>query len=157
MADLLKQLVMAEARLVRLSAELVRQPDASQELSTKIEFKLVPLQPEAADEQHAAQAKPTHQLQARLSCKGANVSKAASEPVFSVECMMQMSYRQVLGPALAFDEFKAHHMSLSRQIYPLLIQQAQPLLAQLGLQQVRLPMDMLQLKASAAERPDQVH
>ncbi len=148
MTELINQLVLGEMRVVKLAAEAKRTVDPQRELNTHVEVKLTPLQVE----QEA-----TFVVRAQLVCNGTQTKpdpeSNADATVFSIDCLLQLTYRQVRGAQIDFGQFQSSHMQLNRQIYPLLIAQVQPLLSQLGLHQVRLPVDMLQIKSDVP--PDQ--
>ncbi len=151
MIDLLQKLILADRRLIKLTAELLNSPAADLELKTQVQFQLTP-QAAAGDDRRM------WPMRAALNCEGVNVlSKDESKSVFAIQCVMQLNYQQVLGENLRLEEVQQSHMSLSRQAYPILIDKAQPLLQQLGLLQVRLPMDMLQVASSSNKASGPLH
>jgi len=151
MNDLLRQLILVDRRLLELNAKLIARPNDKVELKTQIQFQLTP-QPMRAGE------KPIWPVRASLSCHGTNtVSGSEAKDVFLAKCVLQLSYQQVVGSALTLENVKQAHMSLSRQAYPILVDKCQALIQELGLMQVRLPMDMLQIASQSAGPADAVH
>ena len=152
MNDLLGKLILVDRRLIKLSAELINKPDDQIELKTQIHFQLTPQAMRPGD-------KPLWPVRASIRCHGTNaVSATQVKDVYLANCILQLSYQQVVGPTLSLEQVKQSHMSLSRQAYPILIDKCQPLIQQLGLMQVRLPMDMLQVASQSGAGPtDALH
>jgi hypothetical protein len=85
---------------------------------------------------------PQYQVTARLVCRGRRESDEADEPLFTVELVLQAVYTQFQGQPVDFETFQANHGSLTRQLYPLIHHQLQPVFKQFGLDQVKLPYDL---------------
>jgi hypothetical protein len=60
-------------------------------------------------------------------------------------------YRQFQGDPISFEQFSAAHATLARQLYPLIHHQLQPVFKQFGLDQVKLPYDLVQTQETATE------
>lgn len=127
---------------VKLHAEWLRAMAPNAGCQARVELKLAPMTPLAplAFEYH---------LQARLHCLGLPTAESPdSEAFFVVEVVLNATYRENGPASLSFETFSREHVSLARQLYPLLHLEAQSLLNQLGLSQIRLPPDL-----SATETP----
>lgn len=131
---------------IKLQAEWIRWIGPNDPCQAKIELKLTPLNP------------PTpvaleYVVQARLECVGLpSADQPLSETLFRVEIVMNANYRASGQLSLSFEEFSRHHLSLNRQLYPLLHQYAHSLLQTLGLSQIRLPPDLSNDEPAAAVR-----
>ena len=144
--NLLEQFILQQSVYSRIQAELFRAQPKSETQEAKVELSLTPrlLSDQPAD------ALPAYQLTANLDCKG-NEGKS-EDPIFHVRVTLEAIYKQVNGEPVSFDQFTSAHASLTRQVYPLLLQQMRALLAQLGLAQVQLPAD---LAANQVDRPEE--
>lgn len=154
--DLLHYFALFRTQIVKLHAELHQAIGADELLQAKVELKLTPA-PLAAP---PVEGRTAFQLGARLQCEGyrAPDPAAESEPgvhVFSIECVLNAGYQQFQGEPVSFEVFSQHHASLTRQLYPLINHQLQPLLSQLGIPGVRLPQEIIQ--ATGGDRPRQIH
>jgi hypothetical protein len=144
MLDLLDRFALTHTQVTRLHADLSEIVPADQKLSAKVELKLTPR--EIPGEQEAGQ----YQVTARLVCRGQRESDTDDKPLFTIELVLQSVYRQFAGESMPFEEFSRHHASLTRQLYPLIHHQLQPVFKQFGLEQVRLPYDLVNQNPDAA-------
>ena len=134
--DLLEQFVLQQTQYSTLHAELNRVPAENTEREAKVEFQLVPRKLKNPPDSGS----PAYQVTAKLNCKG--MDKQGEEPAFTVRIILEAVYLQVSGDPVPFDVFSSHHGEFTRQLYPLLQQQLRQLLSQLGLEQLKLPVDM---------------
>lgn len=147
--NLLDFYALSRTQLVKLSAELLGPVLAGDRLQSQVELKLSPgrLNPE--------QGVAVYQVGVRLACTVLARRGDSEQKVFSVECILNAVYRQFHGGELSEDLFEKHHASLGRQLYPLVHHKLIPLFAQFGLQDVRLPYEIIQ---KATDEPSgQVH
>lgn len=149
MTNLLDNFALAHTQLTRLSADLTEIVNQDQTFNTKVELKLTPREMAAEGDL------PQYQVTARLVCRGNKEAETTDQPLFSIELIMQAVYRQMSGDPISFEEFSQNHASLTRQIYPLIHHQIQPVMKQLGLDQLRLPFDLAN-GDSTGEEPDSV-
>lgn len=150
MINLLERFALAHTQVTRLNADLVEIVPPEQKFSAKVELKLTPREMPAD--------KGVHQFQvtARMLCRGSRESDEQTRPLFTIELVMQTVYRQFAGEPLDFETFSRSHGSLTRQLYPLMHHQLQPVFKQFGLDQVRLPYDLVNQAAENAPQR-QVH
>lgn len=152
--NLLENFALSHTQITRLHADLKQAVPENQAFSAKVELKLTPRSVKNPEES----ALPVYQVTARLLCRGfKDTDKAGAEPMFTVELVLQAAYRQIRGEPLNFEAFSASHTTLTRQLYPLIHHQLQPILKQFGLNQVRLPYDLVNAPADSSPEPHQVH
>ena len=137
MINLLERFALGHTQVTRLQADLGEIVPQDQKFSAKVELKLTPR--EIPADHDTVQ----YQVTARLICRGHRESDADEKPLFTIELVLQTVYRQFAGEAVSFEEFSRNHASLTRQLYPLIHHQLQPVFKQLGLDQVRLPYDLV--------------
>ncbi|QOC21289.1 hypothetical protein IC757_09500 [Wenzhouxiangella sp. AB-CW3] len=137
MTNLLEYFALAHTQLTRLNADLSEIVSQDNHFNAKVELKLTPL-----EMKHDGEL-PQYQVSARLLCRGQRDSEASDEPLFTLEFVLQAVYRQFRGEPVDFETFTRHHASLTRQLYPLIQHQLQPVLKQFGLDQVKLPHDLV--------------
>lgn len=135
MINLLERFSLAHTQVTRLNADLSEIVPPNQAFSAKVELKLTPL--EMAYEGEL----PQYQVTARLICRGSR-EDSPDQPLFTVELVLQAVYGQFRGEPVDFETFKANHGTLTRQLYPLIHHQLQPVFKQFGLDQVKLPYDL---------------
>jgi hypothetical protein len=137
MSNLLKDFALAHTQMTRLNADLTEIVTQGQKFNAKVELKLTPREMPAEGEL------PQFQVTARLLCRGNREAENPDQPLFTIELVLQAVYRQFRGQPVSFEEFSRHHGTLTRQLYPLIHHQLQPVLKQFGLDQVRLPYDLV--------------
>jgi hypothetical protein len=150
--NLLDQFVLVNTQVTRLQAELTQVVSANQAFQAKVELKLTPRpMPEPATTGQ-------YQVEARLNVRGLSEQQASAEnpaeeaPLFQVELVLQAAYQQFRGEAVTFETFSQHHGSLTRQLFPIIHHQLQPIFKQFGLDKLRLPHDLAQhAEPSAAD------
>lgn len=135
MINLLERFSLAHTQVTRLNADLSEIVPPSQAFSAKVELKLTPL-----EMQHEGEL-PQYQVTARMVCRGSR-EDSPDQPLFTVELVLQAVYSQFQGEPVDFETFKSNHGSLTRQLYPLIHHQLQPVFKQFGLDQVKLPYDL---------------
>ena len=136
MTNLLENFALAHTQLTRLNAELSEVVARDQTFQAKVELKLTPR------EMPVDEGQVQYQVTARLLCRGNRESESPDKPLFTIELVLQAVYRQFRGDPVDFETFTGNHGSLTRQLYPLIHHQLQPVLKQLGLDQVKLPYDL---------------
>lgn len=136
MTNLLEDFALAHTQMTRLNADLTEIVTQGQNFNAKVELKLTPreMPPEGDLTQY--------QVTARLLCRGNREAENPDQPLFTIELVLQAVYRQFKGQPVDFETFSRHHGSLTRQLYPLIHQQLQPVLKQFGLDKVKLPYDL---------------
>ncbi|MEE4329609.1 MAG: hypothetical protein V2J10_01995 [Wenzhouxiangella sp.] len=144
MINLLDRFALAHTQVTRLQADLGEIIPPDEKVSAKVELKLTPRK--IPGESEVAQ----YQVTARLICRGYRDSVASDKPMFTIDLVLQAVYRQFAGDSMLFEEFSQHHASLTRQLYPLIHHQLQPVFKQFGLEQVRLPYDLVNQSPDAA-------
>ena len=150
MTNLLDHFALAHTQMTRLNADLTEIVNQGQNFNAKVELKLTPREMKAEGDL------PQYQVTARLLCRGNREAENPDQPLFTVELVLQAVYRQVKGEAIDFETFSRHHGSLTRQLYPLIHHQLQPVLKQFGLDRVKLPYDLA--GSGGPEQPSrQVH
>lgn len=145
MLNLLDHFALAHTQVTRLAADLKEIVAPDQAFRAKVELKLTPRQ--MPPDQGVTQ----YQVTARMICRGSRESDDSDAPLFEVELVMQTVYRQFHGEPMAFEQFSAAHASLTRQLYPLIHHQLQPVFKQFGLDQVKLPYDLVKAQEQAGE------
>lgn len=135
MINLLERFALAHTQVTRLNADLSEIVPRDQAFSAKVELKLTPM------EMHYEGELPQYQVTARMICRGAREDNP-EQPLFTVELVLQAVYSQFQGDPVGFEAFKDNHSSLTRQLYPLIHHQLQPVFKQFGLDQVKLPYDL---------------
>jgi|JI7StandDraft_1071085.scaffolds.fasta_scaffold00199_47 hypothetical protein len=121
---------------VKLYAEWLRWMAPNVACQARVELKLAPMTP-------LAPLAFEYNLQARLHCLGLPTAESPeTEAYFVVEVVLNATYRENGPASLNFETFSREHVSLARQLHPLLHVEAQSLLNQLGLPQIRLPPDL---------------
>lgn len=117
------------------------------ECNAHVEFQLTPTAVEGS-------TPPQFALQIRLTCVGTPVRTTQRSKLFDLEIRAVAIYRQIGGELLTPTDFASHHAICARQLFPTLAGRAQVLLADLGLQNIRLPLDLpRELSASADQGP----
>lgn len=137
MTNLLESFALAHTQLTRLNADLSEIVTQNQVFKAKVELKLTPR------EMPAESGQSQYQVTARLLCRGNREAESPDKPLFTIDLVLQAVYRQFQGEPVDFETFTKHHPSLTRQLYPLIHHQLQPILKQLGLDQVKLPYDLV--------------
>jgi len=147
MTNLLQTFSLSHTQITRLNADLNEIVKPDQPFSTKVELKLSP-----REMNHEAEL-PQYQVTARMLCHGrkSGSESESDQPLFTIELVLQAVYSQFQGEPVSFETFKGNHGSLTRQLYPLIHHQLQPLLKQFGLNQVKLPYDLVQNAAVKTE------
>lgn len=145
MLDLLSNFALAHTQVTRLTADLKDIVKPDQTFRAKVELKLTPRQ--IPPDQGISQ----YQVTARMLCRGSRESDDPGQILFEVELVMQTVYRQFRGEPVSFEQFSASHASLTRQLYPLIHHQLQPVFKQFGLDQVKLPYDLVQTQEASTE------
>jgi hypothetical protein len=136
MMNLLERFSLAHTQVTRLNADLSEIVPPQQNFSAKVELKLTPR------EMHFEGELPQYQVTARMLCRGSRDGDTSEKPLFTVELVLQAVYTQFQGEPVDFETFQANHGSLTRQLYPLIHHQLQPVFKQFGLDQVKLPYDL---------------
>ncbi len=142
--NLLDVLGLSNTQVVRLRAELHQPVVVDRHVHAKVEIKISP-----GDSPSGTEGKPEFQVGCRVSCEGIVAEGEKEKPLFSMECVMNAAYRQLRGEPISAEVFSANHTSLTRQLYPLLHHHLQTLISQLGLSNIRLPQDLVQLEAKS--------
>lgn len=136
MMNLLERFSLAHTQVTRLNADLSEIVPPQQNFSAKVELKLTPR------EMHFEGELPQYQVTARMLCRGSRDGDTSEKPLFTVELVLQAVYTQFQGEPVDFETFQGNHGSLTRQLYPLIHHQLQPVFKQFGLDQVKLPYDL---------------
>jgi len=145
--NLLDYFALRHTQLTSLHAELHEQSNIEQRIQAKVELNLSPREMKV---QGDISNMPTYQIACTLTCNGEN--EASKKTVFTIQVGMQVAYQQIDGEISGFENFKKHHSSLTRQLYPLLYQHMRNVMLQLGLEHVRLPYDLINQKPIEAGR-----
>lgn len=145
MLNLLDRFVLAHTQVTRLNADLKEIVAPDHAFRAKVELKLTPrvMPPDQGVNQY--------QVTARMTCRGSRESDDTEQALFEVELVVQTVYRQFQGDQVSFEEFSGSHASLTRQLYPLMHHQLQPVFKQFGLDQVKLPYDLVKSPDSPGE------
>lgn len=149
--NLLDHFILAHTQVTRLNADLKEIVPADQKFNAKVELKLTPR--EMPGDQGARQ----YQVTAQFLCRGTREADREDRTLFQIELILQVVYRQFHGEPVDFASFTHNHGSLTRQLYPLIHHQLQPVLKQFGLDQVRLPFDLVNQAVQPATGQRQVH
>ena len=153
MTNLLEHFALSHTQVTKLHAELTGNVPREGAFSAKVELKLSPQEtPTASD----GEGLPVYQVSAQLLCHGYLDGREEETPLFSIELVLQAAYRQMSGAPVDFQAFTRNHTSLTRQLYPLIHHQLQPILKQFGLDQVRLPYDLVNTQEPGPDQR-QVH
>jgi hypothetical protein len=115
--------------------------------TAKVEIKLTPRQMPDEHRWHSVPGQRAHVVSWRAG--GADSEK----PMFTIELVLQAVYRQIQGDPIDFSTFSANHASLTRQLYPIIHHQLQPIFKQFGLDQVRCPMTWPARRPRSNPRP----
>ena len=149
--NLLDHFALVNTQVTRLQAELTQVVSANQAFQAKVELKLTPrLLAEASQPGQ-------YQVEARLDVRGHRDPASPSQgnddaqALFHVELVLQAVYQQFRGEVIAFEQFSAHHPSLTRQLFPIIHHQLQPIFKQFGLDKLRLPHDLVQQTEASPE------
>ncbi len=105
------------------------------ECNAHVEFQLTPSAVENV-------SPPQFALQIRLSCNGTPLRGNTKQRLFDLEIKALAVYRQSTAEMVALSDFSANHTVFARQVFPALALRAQALLEQLGLHNIRLPVDL---------------
>ena len=136
--ELFRQLMLESLSLTSLQAQLQPGQDVRNvECNAHVELQLTPTVVEGANP-------PQFALQIRLTCIGTPIRGAHRNKLFDLEIRAVAIYRQVGAEVLTAAVFAAHHAMCARQLFPALASRAQGLLADLGLSNIRLPLDLPQ-------------
>ena len=81
-------------------------------------------------------------LHIRLSCNGTPIRGNTKTRLFDLEIKALAIYRQATTEPVSLSDFSANHTVFARQVFPALALRAQSLLEQLGLHNIRLPVDL---------------
>lgn len=137
MINLLDRFSLSHTQVTRLNADLREIVPADEPFSAKVELNLTPLEMQYDGEL------PQYQVTARMVCRGSReADQAADQPLFTIEFVLQAVYEQFQGEPVGYETFKENHGTLTRQLYPLIHHQLQPVFKQFGLDQVKLPYDL---------------
>lgn len=139
--NLLDFFALRHTQLTSLHAELHEQSNIEQRIQAKVELNLSPREMKV---QGDVGNMPTYQIACTLTCNGE--SEESKKTVFTVQVGVQVAYQQIDSETVGFEDFKKHHSSLTRQLYPLLYQHMRNVMLQLGLEHVRLPYDLINQK-----------
>lgn len=153
MTNLLDQFALSHTQVTKLHAELAGNVPREGAFSAKVELKLSPREANPAGD---GEGLPVYQVSAQMICHGYLDGREEEKPLFSVELVLQAAYRQIAGAPVDFETFTQNHTSLTRQLYPLIHHQLQPILKQFGLDQVRLPYDLVNTQEPGPDQR-QVH
>lgn len=150
--NLLADFALVGTQVVKLGAELFKPLPPNEACQARVELNLTPQPPEGPGAMQGGFV-----ILARFGCVGLPASGREDERLFALEVVVNAAYRQERGDPIAFAEFQRHHISLTRQLFPLLQLHATRLLADLGLTQIRLPHDLLPNQAGANHVPPVLH
>jgi hypothetical protein len=120
-----------------LQAQLQANEARTVECNAHVEFQLTPSAVEGA-------SPPQFALQTRLTCTGTPARGVQRNKLFDLELRAVAMYRQTAGEVLTAVDFASHHTIFARQLFPALSARAQSLLQDLGLTNIRLPLDLPQ-------------
>jgi len=135
--SLLQHFALSTTQLIKLHAELFRPVHGNEQVQARVELN-VTAQPPA----DALQIPGSYVVAVRLTCVGLPMSGNEADKIFGAECILNAAYQQVTGEPLLFETFARHQTTLTRQLFPVVHAQIQPLMHQLGLSQIRLPQDI---------------
>lgn len=148
--NLLELFSLRHTQITNMHAELREQLANDQRIQARIELNLTPKEIAGTHESGL----PGYQINTSLTCIGE--LQGASKPAFTLQVVMAAAYQQVQGEPVDFADFTQYHSSLTRQLYPLAHQHLRTMAVQLGLEQVRLPFDLLNT-GGAAVAPKSLH
>ncbi len=148
--NLLELFSLRHTQVTHVHAELHEQVANDQRIQAKIELNLTPKEMSG----NGQNSMPAFQISVGLTCVGE--LQGAKQPAFNLQVVMQAAYQQVQGEAMKLAEFSQHHSTLTRQLYPLAHQHLRGLMLQVGLEQVKLPYDLLNT-GGAAIAPQSLH
>jgi len=137
--SLLQNFALNSTQLIKLTAELFRPLGANEQVQARVELNVTAQAPP-----DPAQLPGSYIIAVRLTCLGLPLSGQETDRIFAAECILNASYIQVSGEPLRFEVFARHQTTLTRQLFPLMHSQIQPLMHQLGLGQIRLPQDIFE-------------
>ncbi len=135
--NLLESFSLNYTQITNLHAELRQRVSQEQRIQAKIELNLTPKELSNGGET----GMPNYQITVSLTCIGE--LEGSNKPAFTLQVVMQANYQQIQGEPVDLTTFTQHHSSLTRQLYPLAHQQLRTMTLQLGLEQIRLPYDLL--------------
>lgn len=135
--NLLDFYALAGVELIKVSAELQRPLPPDQHCQARVELKLTPQVPQGDSALRFGQV-----IHVRLLVTGLPSSGREEEQLFSLEVALNAIYRPH-NEDPGFELFHRAHTSLTRQLFPIVERRASLLLMELGLPQVRLPMDIV--------------
>ncbi|MCB1601341.1 MAG: hypothetical protein KDI66_15090 [Xanthomonadales bacterium] len=135
--ELFRWLTLENLSLTGMQAALHGNEARTTECNAHVEFQLTPSAVEGT-------VPPQFALQTRLTCVGTPVRGVPGTKLFDLEIRAVALYRQIGGESLNATDFATHHTVLARQLFPVLSIRAQTLLQDLGLHNIRLPMDLPQ-------------
>lgn len=115
------------------------------ECHAHVEFQLTPNALEGS-------APPQFTLQTRLTCTGTPVRAPQRPKLFEIEIRAVAVYRQIASGTISAGDFATHHTVFARHLFPALSLRCQALLHDLGMQNIRLPVDLPQQPQQAAEQ-----
>jgi hypothetical protein len=128
-----------------LKAEMHQTGDArGVECTAHVEFQLTPSAVEGS-------SPPQFALQTRLTCAGTPV-RGNRARLFDLEIRAVATYRQIASGSLSANDFAIHHTVFARHLFPAMSLRAQALLHDLGMQNIRLPVDLPQQPDPRAEQ-----
>jgi len=147
--NLLDFFVLAGVHVVKIGGELFRPIPNLEQCQARVELNMTPQPPDGPG------AFPGGFVVAvRYGVLGTPPFGRDDERYFGLEVIVNAAYRQELGEPISFAAFQEHHTSLTRQLFPLLYSYAQRALGELGLCQIRLPLDIF---PRPQEVPTSVH
>ncbi len=144
--NLLESFSLNHTQITNLHAELRQRVTQDQRIQAKIELNLTPKELSSGGESGL----PSYQITVSLTCIGE--LEGAEKPAFTLQVVMQANYQQIQGESIDLIDFTQHHGSFTRQLYPLAHQHLRAMTLQLGLEQVRLPYDLLNTGGVAVSR-----
>ncbi len=148
MQNLLDHFALIQTQLSRLHADLREPVAVDQQIQARVELKLTPRRLTEDTGEH-----PRYQITAQLICTGRRPDRPEGLPLFEVDLVLQAIYQQFTAQPVDFESFTRNHLSLNRQLYPLIYQQLQPILKQFGLDRLKLPCDLAEQTVTGAAGP----
>lgn len=145
--EMFRSLTLESISITGLQAQLQQGVEArGVECHAHVEFQLTPNQVEGAQPMLFV-------LQTRLSCVGTPLRGSNRSKLFDLEIRASANYRQVGAGAIAVGDFATHHTVFARHLFAALSLRAQSLLQDLGMQNIRLPLDLPQELSAAQQGP----
>lgn len=145
--EMFRALTLESLSVTGLQAQAQQGPEArGVECHAHVEFQLTPSLAEGAQP-------PLFVLQIRLGCVGTPVRGPNRQKLFDLEIRALAHYRQVAPGAISANDFATHHTVFARHLFAALSLRAQALLADLGMQNIRLPLDLPQQAAPTDAAP----